>query len=106
MFNKTSINKVVVSKILKACTESLSNDSGQAYVNNRKGQPFIRVKKVKKTNGKLGFQVLDKTNKNIGPMIGRALVIEGKAETMCNNDNPHNLMNFINKYVAFPFELT
>jgi hypothetical protein len=104
MFNKTSLNKVVVHNILKACNTAMSNESGQSYVNNRKGNPFIRVKKVKKKDGKTGFQVLDNANKNIGPMIGRVLVIDEGATAMCNN-NPHNLMHFVNEYIAFPSQI-
>lgn len=104
-FNKTSINKEVVSKILGACKEALSNESGQAYINNKKGAPFIRVKRIKKVDGNVGFQVLYKDQTNIAPLIAQTLVLENKGPEITNKSFAVGLANFINKRVAFPFEI-
>jgi hypothetical protein len=104
-FNQTSINKQVVSKILNACKESLSNESGQAYVNNKKGVPFIRVKKVKKRNGEIGFQILDKNQNDLVMLLGKTLVINRKAPKICNKKFANGLSKFISKRFAYPYEI-
>ena len=104
-FNKTSINKVVVNKLLKACHESLSNQSGQAYVNNRKGQPFIRVKKVKQINGKVGFQVLDNKNKNIAMLLHDTLIADRVSNSLTTNKYAFDFNNFLLDRVAYPHQI-
>lgn len=65
MFNQTNLNFEVCVKITKAAGEALKNESGVAYVLNKKGNPFLRVKKIVTYENKIGFEVLDKTGKNI-----------------------------------------
>jgi len=103
MLNRTSINKTVVSNILNACRESLSNVSGLAYVVNRSGRPFIRVKRVRTRHG-VGFEIINKHNTNIGNIISNAVVGHRKGEEFCKT-TAHELSTFILKRVAYSYQI-
>ena len=104
-FNKTSINRQVVGKVLKACTVALSNESGVSYIDNKKGQTFIRVKRIKKKDGKIGFQVLDKKNKNLASLLADAVIHDMIMDSKESFTYASDLKNFLLKRVAFPFEI-
>lgn len=105
MLNKTSINPEVVRKVLKACTESLKVEGGQVYINNRKGVPFIRVKKVIKKDGLIGFQVLDKSNKNIANLLIDSIINDSIGNNSKGFALTTGLKIFLLKRVAFSYEL-
>ena len=104
-FNSTSINKQVIHKILKACNESLSNDSGQAYVNNKHGQPFIRVKRIIKNDGKIGFQIIDKRGINLASTLCVILTSEIQRQQVTGKAFPQSLINFVLLRVACSYEI-
>jgi len=105
MINKTSLNKVVVEKVLNACKASLSNVSGQFYVYNKKGNPFLRVKKIIKKDGKIGFEILDTNNRNVAELFTVQLVIKGKSKEFCGNKRAFNLNQFFLDRIAYDHEI-
>lgn len=72
MITKTSINKVVISNILKAIREAQEKE--KAYVYNTKEQPFIVVRKCK-VDSQVLFQIEDpKTNASIKNLVLDAVI--------------------------------
>jgi len=105
MFNKTSVNKIVTCKILAACRATLSNESGVSYVANKKGNNFLRVKRVVSKAGKIGFEVLGKDNKNVGQAISHALISDRKAQLFAGHDSPRGIVNFIMDRILYSHEI-
>lgn len=103
MINSTAINKVVLGKVLDACTIALTNESGASYIDNRKGNPFLRVKRIVKRNGKLGFEVLDKSNKNVAKHIVAGIVSQRGFKLM--GKHVYHLNEFLLNRIAYDFEI-
>lgn len=61
--NTSHLHKAVIQNILKAMREAQQRGHA-AYVNNRKGSPFIRVEPVSLSNG-MAFEITDSTGRNI-----------------------------------------
>jgi hypothetical protein len=105
MFNATSLNKQVITKILTACRDALTNESGQAYCYNKKGNPFIRVKKIITTSGSVGFQILYKSIIDIAGIIRNTLITYDKAKEFTGKSYPKGLTQFLLKRVAYPHQI-
>ena len=104
-FNKTSLNKIVVSKILNGCKDALSNDSGVSYINNKKGNPFLRIKKVIKANGKTGFEILDNNNNNIASVLRGTIITDGKGKEFCGKKYTSGLNGFMLNCIVYNHQL-
>jgi hypothetical protein len=105
MINSTSLNKQVITKILKACQEALSNDSGQAYCINKKGKPFIRVKRILTTKGLVGFQILYKSVIDIAGLVRNTMITHDQAKKITGMQYPQGLIEFLLKRVAYPHQV-
>lgn len=101
MFTSTSINHTVFQNILKASREALRNPSKVAYVQNRKGKNYLRIKVVKSIYGHLMFEVLN----NKGVNIRRDLFTAIDRFISLNLRQKNNLMTTIGKRFAYNMEV-
>lgn len=101
MFTSTSINPTVLQNILKASHKALGNPSKVAYVQNRKGENYLRVKVVKSIYGGRMFEVLNNKGRNIR---GDLFAAVGKFNSL-NLHQENNLRITINKRFAYNFEI-
>lgn len=96
--NKSHLNQTVLNNILKACREA-QKQGFQSYVQNKKGDNFLRVdyKKGYILNDnfiKGGFEITDSTGTNIAPHLAK-LSFDGKNLVKC----------FIKSKKLFPFQV-
>lgn len=101
MFTSTSINHKVFQNILKASREALRHPSNVAYVQNRKGENYLRVKVVKSIYGSRMFEVLN----NKGVNIRRDLFTAVDRFSSLNPRQKNNLMTTIGKRFAYNMEV-
>lgn len=101
MFTSTSINHTVFQNILKASREALRHPSKVAYVQNRKGENYLRVKVVKSIYGCRMFEVLNNKGINIRGDLFAAV----DRFSSLNLNQKNNLMMTINKRFAYNIEV-
>lgn len=95
MFNQTSINKQVIFAIVRGIRAAQISDHGRAYVQNKKGNNYLRIDKVMHCNGKIGYKITDKTGKNIRPLINKFYMYD-KSLTLAKNGGLRALWALLN----------